>query len=241
MIKQTIDHTIIRAAFVRSPTPPRSFDGSSPNLVGVCRWISELPLRGSFLKSSTGQRVKRHFFGADNTRLRPHRCKRHTASKSLIPFTGIFTSTKNASCYWSHISTSSVHEFFGMSAPTALESHYPLGNHLLTTGTDDPTLCEGDNYSEGSTVPVVSRWLWPGNRTHLEVAGMVVTCTVTPNRFRCKVTSRSIYIFMQTSPWPLDYIGEISWLTPQGIDAEKMEKLSPFWQYKHWHTDETYD
>ena len=83
-----IHHTIIRAAFVClsvclfvcSPTPPRSFDGSSPNLVAVCRWTSELPLRGSFLKRSTGQRVKRHFFGADDTRLRPHHCKRHTAS-----------------------------------------------------------------------------------------------------------------------------------------------------------------
>ena len=54
-------HTIIRAAFVClfvcSPTPPRSFDGSSPNLVGVCRWTLELPLRGSFLKRSTDQRV----------------------------------------------------------------------------------------------------------------------------------------------------------------------------------------
>ena len=78
--------------FVCSPTPPRSFDGSSPNLLGVCRWTSELPLRGSFLKRSTGQRVKRHFFGADDTRLRPHRCKRHTASKSLITSTGIITS-----------------------------------------------------------------------------------------------------------------------------------------------------
>ena len=65
---------------VCSPTPPRSFDGSSKNLVGVCRWTSELPLRGSFLKRSTGQQVKHHFFGADDTRLRPHRCKRHTAS-----------------------------------------------------------------------------------------------------------------------------------------------------------------
>ena len=84
--------------FVCSPTLPRSFDGSSPNLVGVCRWTSELPLRGWFLKRSTGQRVKGHFFGAsdhtlyymiaDDTRLRPHRCKRHTASKSLICLDG---------------------------------------------------------------------------------------------------------------------------------------------------------
>ena len=29
--------------------------------------------------------------------------------------------------------------------------------------------------SEGSSVPVVSRWLWPVNRTFLEVASMVVT------------------------------------------------------------------
>ena len=58
-------HTIIRAAFVClflclcvcSLSPPRSFDESSPNLVGVCRWTSELPLRGSFSKRSTGRRV----------------------------------------------------------------------------------------------------------------------------------------------------------------------------------------
>ena len=51
-------------AFVCSPTPSRSFNWSSPNLVGVCRWTSELPLRGSFLKRSTGQtslfRSRRH-------------------------------------------------------------------------------------------------------------------------------------------------------------------------------------
>ena len=45
-----------------SLSPPRSFDGSSPNFVGVCRWTSELPLRGSFSKGqrvdgSTGRRV----------------------------------------------------------------------------------------------------------------------------------------------------------------------------------------
>ena len=54
-------HTIIQAAFVClcvcSLSPPRSFDGSSPNLVGVCRWTSHLPLRGSFPKRSTGWRV----------------------------------------------------------------------------------------------------------------------------------------------------------------------------------------
>ena len=42
---------------VCSLSPPRSFDGSSPNLVGVCRWTSHLPLRGSFSKRWTGRRV----------------------------------------------------------------------------------------------------------------------------------------------------------------------------------------
>ena len=42
---------------VCSLSPLRSFDGSSPNLVAVCRWTSELNLRGSFSKRSTGQRV----------------------------------------------------------------------------------------------------------------------------------------------------------------------------------------
>ena len=99
-------HSIIRAAFcafVCSPTPPRSFDGSSPNLLGVCRWTSELPLRGSFLKSSTGQRVngsnvtfsEQTTPGCDHTAAKGVPSKRHTASKSLIPSMGIFTSNNN--------------------------------------------------------------------------------------------------------------------------------------------------
>ena len=55
------NHTIIRAAFVCLfvclfvcfLSPPRSFGRSSPNLVGVCRRTSHLPLRGSFSKRST--------------------------------------------------------------------------------------------------------------------------------------------------------------------------------------------
>ena len=47
---------------VCSLSPPRSFDRSSPNLVGVCRWTSELPLRGSFSKRSTGRWVQRVTF-----------------------------------------------------------------------------------------------------------------------------------------------------------------------------------
>ena len=39
----------------------------------------------------------------------------------------------------------------------------------------DLHLGSGDNQNVGSLVPVVSRWLWPGHRTFLEVANMVVT------------------------------------------------------------------
>ena len=35
--------------------------------------------------------------------------------------------------------------------------------------------CSGNNQSVGSLLPVVSRWLWPGNRPFSEVASMVVT------------------------------------------------------------------
>ena len=74
-----------------SVSPPRSFDGSSPNLVGVCRWTSHLPLRGSFSKRSTGQRVTFAFHyiiyasrhpAAKSTRRMMTRGSRHTAAKS---------------------------------------------------------------------------------------------------------------------------------------------------------------
>ena len=73
------------------------------------------------------------------------------------------------------------------------KSHYPAGNHhhddsknvlfsghnhLLTTGTDDPTLITDrvpEIISVRSSVPVVSRWLWPENRTFLEVVSTVLT------------------------------------------------------------------
>ena len=38
-----------------------------------------------------------------------------------------------------------------------------------------PSTSEGDNESEGPSAPVISRWLWPENKTFLEVASMVVT------------------------------------------------------------------
>ena len=54
---------------------------------------------------------------------------------------------------------------------------FPSHNRLPTTGADDRTLWLSPEHQqgEGSSVPVVSRWLWPGNRTFSEVANMVVT------------------------------------------------------------------
>ena len=72
--------------------PPRSFDGSSPNLVGECRWTLELPLRGSFSKRSMGQRVNGSLSlstilyvpASHYTAAKGAFCFAATASKSLI-------------------------------------------------------------------------------------------------------------------------------------------------------------
>ena len=92
-------HTIIRAAFVClfvclcvcSLSPPRSFDGSSPNLVGVCRWTSHLPLRGSFSKRSTGRRVT---FTFHYIIYAP--ASRHTAAKGAFCFAGSAAESNSA-------------------------------------------------------------------------------------------------------------------------------------------------
>ena len=52
---------------------------------------------------------------------------------------------------------------------------FPGHNHLLTTSVDNLHSRVLVIISVGSTAPVVSRWLRPGNWTFLEVASMVVT------------------------------------------------------------------
>ena len=53
---------------------------------GICRWTSQLLLRGSFSKKSTGQWATFTFtilyMIADDTRLTPLRCKKHTAGST---------------------------------------------------------------------------------------------------------------------------------------------------------------
>ena len=63
-------------------SPPRSFDGSSPNLVGVCRWTSHLPLRGSFSKRSTGRRVN----GSLSLSTILYMCQPHATQLQKAPF-----------------------------------------------------------------------------------------------------------------------------------------------------------
>ena len=78
---------------VRSLSPPRSFDGSSPNLVGVCRWTSELPLRGSFSKRSTGRRVNGSL-SLSTILYAP--ASRHTAAKGSFCFAGSAAESNSA-------------------------------------------------------------------------------------------------------------------------------------------------
>ena len=74
-----------------SLSPPRSFDGSSPNLVGVCRLTSHLPWRGSFSKRSTGQRVT---FTFHYIIYAP--ASRHTAAKGAFCFAGSAAESNSA-------------------------------------------------------------------------------------------------------------------------------------------------
>ena len=90
-------HTAAKGAFCFAATASKSLIRAkgtfcctaSRRVVGVCRWTSELPLRGSFSKRSTGRWVNRStgqrvtYMIADDTTLsslRPHHCKKHTAS-----------------------------------------------------------------------------------------------------------------------------------------------------------------
>ena len=63
-------------------SPPRSFDGSSPNLVGVCSLTSHLPLRGSFSKRSTAPRVN----GSLSLSTILYRDQPHTTQLQKAPF-----------------------------------------------------------------------------------------------------------------------------------------------------------
>ena len=73
----------------------------------------------------------------------------------------------------------SIHQVNTMLA-TSKNVLFPGPNHLLTNGADDPMLKYCPSTSEGSSAPVVSRWLGPRNRTFFRVASTVVTWWIVP-------------------------------------------------------------
>ena len=87
--------------FVCFLSPRRPFGRSSPNLVGVCRWTSHLPLRGSFSKRSTGHfHFPLYYICASLT---PHAAKGSfcfagsAAESNLVPFAALHL---NGVCRW---------------------------------------------------------------------------------------------------------------------------------------------
>ena len=68
--------------FVCFLSPPGSFGRSLPNLVGVCRWTSHLPLRGSFSKRSTGRPVN----GSLSLSTILYMCQPHATQLQKAPF-----------------------------------------------------------------------------------------------------------------------------------------------------------
>ena len=97
-----------------------------------------------------------------------------------------------------------IHQLTTMLA-TSKKSYFQVITTLLTTGTDDLTLWLLPKHQWGawSSVPVVSRWLWSGNRTFLKVASMEVTwwilaflrSNVTPVMRQCFMGD---YLFIMT-------------------------------------------
>ena len=85
--------------FVCSLYPPRSFDGSSPNLVGVCRWTFHLPLRGSFSNRSTGRWVN----GSLSLSTILYRDQPHTTELQKAPFAWQAAESNSASLAVLHV------------------------------------------------------------------------------------------------------------------------------------------
>ena len=62
----------------------------------------------------------------------------------------------------------------------------------------DTLIISWEPASEGSSVPMVSKWLWPGNRTFLEVASMVVTWRIVA--FLCHVCNGQLSAIFLWNP-----------------------------------------
>ena len=93
--------------FAGSAAESNSAPFAALHLNGVCRWTSQLLLRGSFSKRSTGQTGQRVPFTftilymiVDDARLTPPRCKEHTGSTGQqVTFTFHYIINAPASCH----------------------------------------------------------------------------------------------------------------------------------------------
>ena len=108
-----------------------------------------------------------------------------TASCGKVVTIWISITTANYTCritiaYDHYAKKATIHQVTTMLA-TSIKIPFPGNKHLLTIGADDPltliiTLTGARPIKNvRSSAPVVSRWLWPGKRTFLEVVSMVVT------------------------------------------------------------------
>ena len=90
----------------------------------------------------------------------------------------------------------------------------------------------GDIQRVGSAVPVVSRWLWPGNRPFLEVASMVVTWWIVAF-LRRENTQAELCCW---NNWNLTD-GRVSFTCPWGKDFSLASWLAVLWAVCILHQD----
>ena len=114
-------------------------------------------------KTNSFATLTRVFFSQTSTRV--HQILIPTHNHEVTPYSPHFTVQKKPT----------IHLWVTTMLATSKNVLFPSHNHLLTTGTDGRTLWLPPERQRGSSVLVVSRWLWPGNRTFWEVVSMVVT------------------------------------------------------------------
>ena len=95
-----------------------------------------------------------------------------TQSKVLKDIADLFGEIDSLIVWYTTAQKATIHQVITMLS-TSKNVIFPDHNHLLTTSTDNFTLII--TLSVGSSVLVVSKWLWLWNRTFLEVASLVLT------------------------------------------------------------------
>ena len=121
---------------------------------------------------------------------------------------------------------------------------FPGNIHLLSTGADDFKYRPCKNQSVGSSAPVVSRWLWPGNRTLLEVASMVVSWWLVA--FLPSVTCLHLNIYtLQNSHTKYEYTPNVAVIACFKMSLYNIQYERTIESYRHtltyiWHCCECF-